>query len=117
MVSTLQLLRTNENHIGDSPLNKVGTDLVKKNIESVQSTFEGKANKNSFENYLVEALDYVNNTQITSSNMSEQIIIDPDSVDVHDVTIAMAQANLSLSLAQNVIDRITKAWSEITTTR
>jgi len=38
-------------------------------------------------------------------------------VDVHDVTIAMAEANLSLKLAQSVIDRVIRGWNEITTNR
>ena len=45
------------------------------------------------------------------------MIVDPESVDVHDVTIAMAEANLSLKIAQSVIDRLIKGWNEITTTR
>ena len=39
------------------------------------------------------------------------MMIDPDSVDVHDVTIAMAEANLSLKLAQSVIDRVIRSWN------
>jgi flagellar hook-basal body complex protein FliE len=40
-----------------------------------------------------------------------------DSVDIHDVTTAMAEANMSLSLAQTVISRMVSSWNEITTTR
>ena len=54
---------------------------------------------------------------MSSDAIAQQLITDPDSVDVHDVTIAMAQASLSLSLAQTVIDRVIKDWNEITTTR
>ena len=71
----------------------------------------------TFENYLLDAINYVNEKQQAYTDITEQLIIDPDSVDVHDVTTAMAEANLSLSIAQNVIDRLTKAWTEITTTR
>jgi flagellar hook-basal body complex protein FliE len=79
----------------------------------ITNTEEGK----SFDNYLLDAISYVNDSQNKSSALFEQVIIDPDSVDAHDVTIAMAEANLSLSLAQAVIDRMIKGWSEITTTR
>ena len=34
-----------------------------------------------------------------------------------DEKIAMSKARMSLNLAQNVIDRITTSWNEITTTR
>ena len=71
----------------------------------------------SFDSYLVEAVDYVNNKQMASAANVEKLIIDPDSVDIHDVTTAMAEANMSLSLAQTVISRMVSSWNEITTTR
>lgn len=80
------------------------------------TTETGKSNS-TFENYLLDAINYVNEKQQASTDITQQLVIDPESVDVHDVTTAMAEANLSLSIAQNVIDRLTKAWSEITTTR
>lgn len=90
------------------------TPLTGKKVQTIGSdqTVQG-----SFENYLLDALDYVNGKQTSSDTIAQQLIVDPDSVDVHDVTIAMAEANLSLSLAQAVIDRMIKGWSEITTTR
>mgnify|MGYP003300238359 FL=1 len=66
---------------------------------------------------LLQAMDYVNGKQNATTEVSQKLITDPDSVDVHDVTIAMAEANLSLSMAQSVIDRLIKGWNEITTTR
>ena len=80
------------------------------------TTETGKSNS-TIENYLLDAINYVNDKQQASTEITEKLVIDPESVDVHDVTIAMAEANLSLSIAQNVIDRLTKAWTEITTTR
>ena len=65
----------------------------------------------------MEAVDYVNNKQMASAANVEKLIIDPDSVDIHDVTTAMAEANMSLSLAQTVISRMVSSWNEITTTR
>ena len=49
--------------------------------------------------------------------LEQKILTEPESVDPQDVTIAMAKARMSLSLAQNVIDRIVSGWNEITTTR
>ena len=80
------------------------------------TTEVGKSNS-TFENYLLDAINYVNEKQQASTDITQQLVIDPESVDVHDVTTAMAEANLSLSIAQNVIDRLTKAWTDITTTR
>ena len=112
MISTLQLLRSDENHIGSSPV----TALTGINSVSNKSSTE-QAGKSNFESYLLDALSYVNGKQQSRDDIAQQLIVDPDSVDVHDVTIAMAEANLSLSMAQAVIDRMIKGWSEITTTK
>lgn len=71
----------------------------------------------SFEQTLLAAFDKMNEKQIHTNELSQQMMIDPESVDVHDVTIAMAEAILSLKLAQSVIDRVIKGWNEITTNR
>jgi flagellar hook-basal body complex protein FliE len=71
----------------------------------------------SFEEYLLNALNVVNEAQNKSSGIAEQLITDPDSVDIHDVTIAMAEAKMTLDIAQGVIDRMLTAWNDITTTR
>ena len=87
-------------------------------VNQINTMLENTMNVNTgYADYLMEAANYVNEKQQTSSDMAEKLVLDPDSVDVHDVTIVMAEANLSLSIAQNVIERLTKAWSEITTTR
>ncbi len=71
----------------------------------------------SFEQTLLAAFDKMNEKQQTTDALAKQMIVDPESVDVHDVTIAMAEANLSLKIAQSVIDRVIKSWNEITTSR
>ena len=62
-------------------------------------------------------MNTVNTQQADVSKIQEKLITDPDSVDIHDVTIAMSKARMSLNLAQNVIDRLVSGWNEITTTR
>ena len=71
----------------------------------------------SFEQTLLAAFDKMNEKQQTTDALAKQMIVDPESVDVHDVTIAMAEANLSLKIAQSVIDRVIKSWNDITTSR
>lgn len=109
MISSFEMLRSNVNHIGSAPI----TNLNKTETNKQQD----KVNAPNFENYLVDAMDYVNQKQQASDSIAQQLIVDPDSVDIHDVTISMAEANLSLSMAQSVIDRLIKGWNEITTTR
>ena len=125
ITSTFEMTRTNPAHIGSSSIQSVGrvngVEPIKQvqkiqnpNLQKVQNQ---KLPSRSFDSYLLDAMNYVNNKQIASSNIAEKFILDPDSVDVHDVTTAMAEANLSLSLAQKVIDSLVKDWNEITTTR
>ena len=71
----------------------------------------------SFEQTLLAAFDKMNEKQQATDTLAQQMIVDPESVDVHDVTIAMAEANLSLKIAQSIIDRVIKGWNEITTSR
>jgi flagellar hook-basal body complex protein FliE len=45
------------------------------------------------------------------------MITDPDSVNVHDVTVALAEANLALSMTKAVVDRALAAYREIINVR
>lgn len=71
----------------------------------------------SFEQTLLKAFDEINAKQQRTTELGQQMIVDPESVDVHDITIAMAEAGLSLKIAQTLIDRIVKSWNDITITR
>ena len=71
----------------------------------------------SFGEYLSEAFGAMNKQQTDVAALERQLITDPDSVDIHDVTTAMAKARMSMDLAKSVIDRVVSGWTEITTTR
>lgn len=71
----------------------------------------------SFEQSLLKAFDEVNAKQQRTTELGAQMIVDPESVDVHDITIAMAEAGMSLKIAQTLIDRIVKSWNDIIITR
>lgn len=71
----------------------------------------------SFEEMILEALNGVSQDQMESSNLMEQMVTKPDSVDTHDVTIAMAKADMSLNVTKAVIDRAVSAYKEITSLR
>lgn len=98
---TLQMVRTNNSHFGQGKIQPAA--------QSGQSK--------SFQSYLLDALSTVNSHQMDVTAVQEKLITNPDEVDVHDVTIAMAKARQSLNLAQTVIDRLVSGWNEITTTR
>ena len=69
--------------------------------------------KQDFNSMLSEALHGVNNDQIKMSDLAQKLVTDPDKVDAHDVTIASAQAQMSLGIAKAVIDRAVTAYKEI----
>ncbi len=80
----------------------------------------GKTNttaEESFGRLLFKALNQVNADQVDSINLTEKMITDPDSVNIHDVTIAIAKANLSLSITKAIADRAIRAYREIINVR
>ena len=110
IAGTPEMIRTNPAHAGTA---KLTTSLS--GAASAPSARE--VSRGSFESHLVRALKEVNGNQLEVNRVTEQLITDPDSVDVHDVTTAMAKAQLSLNLAQNVLDRLVTGWNEISTNR
>jgi flagellar hook-basal body complex protein FliE len=54
---------------------------------------------------------------VNAVNLAQQMITDPDAVDVHTVTIALAEANLALSMTKAVVDRALAAYREIINVR
>ena len=79
------------------------------------SNSAGSSSKSS--NTFIDALNALNQQQLAVSEVQQKLITDPDSVDIHDVTTAMAKAQMSLSVAQTVIDRLVSGWSELSTVR
>lgn len=110
---TLQMVRINENHFGNGQITSLN---YQKDQTGLLHTTE-KSGTKTFQDYLMDAMNTVNSQQIAVNDLQEKIITDPDDVDIHDVTIAMSKARMSLNLAQTVIDRLVSGWNEITTTR
>jgi flagellar hook-basal body complex protein FliE len=113
-IDSFSMIRTNPDHIGSGPVVSSRSKMV-----SGSNMIEGlsRSETGSFEQTLLDAFDQVNGAQQRTDVISQQLITDPDSVDVHDVTIAMAEASLSLNIAQTVVDRVIQSWNDITTTR
>lgn len=129
-INQLQMNRSDPSHYGTkriehltaknpgfSPVSSVQSVSHNSEAVSVQQVNQNGVQKKSFSDYLMEAVNSVNSQQLEVSNLQEKIITNPDDVDIHDVTIAMSKARMSLNLAQTVIDRLVSGWNEITTTR
>ncbi|MFQ3619992.1 MAG: flagellar hook-basal body complex protein FliE [Spirochaetales bacterium] len=70
-----------------------------------------------FKKMVFDELNTVNNLQMRSDDLARRIVTDPDSVDAHDVTIALAEANMALNITKAVVDRVIRAYRDIITAR
>jgi flagellar hook-basal body complex protein FliE len=70
-----------------------------------------------FGDVLMDQMNRVNDAQNKSLEITQRMVTDPESVEPHDVTIALAEANMSLSIAKGVMDRVVRAYRDITNTR
>jgi flagellar hook-basal body complex protein FliE len=66
-----------------------------------------------FAHLLTQAMDGVSSSQHEADRLVGLAITDPASVEVHDISIAMAKANMSLSVTKAVIDRTITSFKEI----
>lgn len=118
---TLQMARSDTAHYGSSKiLSEIAGDTASKRIDTglTNAARDGlKKTSISFDNYLIDAVNKMNDQQMNVADIEQKLITEPESVDIHDVTVAMAKARMSLNLAKTVIDRLVQGWSEITTTR
>jgi flagellar hook-basal body complex protein FliE len=70
-----------------------------------------------FEDVMLRALDSVSAEKQFADSLIQQAIVDPESVDSHDITIAQAKANMSLNITRTVLNRIVQGWRDIINTR
>lgn len=113
-IGSLELNRTNAAHIGSLP---PVDGVISVNPNEKTQVLSVQDQRNIFESFLMDAVNQVNNQQLQVNAIQEQVIADPDSVDIHDVTTAMAKAQMSMNLAQTVIDRLVKGWTELSQNR
>jgi flagellar hook-basal body complex protein FliE len=85
-------------------------------LDGTTPALEGEAPRN-FEIAMLEALNGVNAMQMESTAAIETMMTDPDAIDPHDVTIAMAKANMSLNITRTILDRIVRGWKDVINTR
>ena len=107
----------------------INADNAVGHIVTMQRTHEGHMDSNGkkglpagegregFGNMVAGALDGVSAKQNGANALFERMITHPDEVEPHDVTIAMAQAEMSLNLTKAIVDRAVKAYNDITAMR
>jgi flagellar hook-basal body complex protein FliE len=111
-----EMLRTNSKHMlpPDSPYFGSGNKIIalEKKIGAEHVTRAG-----TFEHAMLQALDKVSGAQQHVSELEKEAIINPDSVDIHDITIAQAEASMALNITRNVLNRLVQGWRDIINTR
>ncbi|ACV61601.1 flagellar hook-basal body complex subunit FliE [Desulfofarcimen acetoxidans DSM 771] len=79
--------------------------------EQQESQNDGSS-KSDFSTFLAEAVNKLNSSQVDADNLSEKFLT--GEVDnLHQVTIAMEKAKLSMQLAMQVRNKFVEAYQEI----
>ena len=90
-----------KNHIANNSKKHINSDPVTK----------------SFSNLFTKMISEVNNLELKSSDLTTQMAINPDSVNIHDVQIAAEQAQMAILLTKGITDRVIRAYKELTSLR
>jgi flagellar hook-basal body complex protein FliE len=110
----ITLATSDPRHIARMTLTRPGTGLLSTRAAEPQAAASpAEAAEGSFGSLFLRALGQVNDQQLRAQDLSQALVTDPESVDIHDVTIALAEANLSLSMTKAIIDRAIRAYREI----
>ncbi|HOS40753.1 MAG TPA: flagellar hook-basal body complex protein FliE [Spirochaetota bacterium] len=67
----------------------------------------------SFGDMLTAALSKVNNIQVESDKLTQQMIHAPESVDIHSVMIAGQKAEIAISFTKAVRDEVIRGYREL----
>lgn len=67
----------------------------------------------SFTSSLKSSLQEANSLQQNVTDITQAYITDPESVDAHDVTIAISKANMAIDITKSVVDGALKAYNSI----
>jgi flagellar hook-basal body complex protein FliE len=71
----------------------------------------------TFEEAMLLALDKVSSADVFAGDLAQRAITEPDTVDIHDLTIAQAKAGMALDITRNILSRLVQGWRDIINTR
>ena len=108
-----QLVRTDPRHL--LPPDSVDFAAGRK-VNAPRGRVETETSE-SFGNVMLKALDNVSGSQLRASDLQKEAIINPGSVDIHDVTIAQAEASMALGITRNILSRMVQGWRDLINTR
>ncbi|MCL2441004.1 MAG: flagellar hook-basal body complex protein FliE [Treponema sp.] len=111
-----KMIRTNPKHMlpPDSPYSGSGHNIL--NLRDTVGA-QGITRAGTFEDAMLQALDKVSGAQLNASELQKEAIINPGSIDIHDITIAQAEATMALGITRNVLSRLVQGWRDLINTR
>ena len=116
MIDTISMLQTHPKHMGalNSPYAGSGKNIIalEKKIGA-----DGVTRAGTFEHAMLQALDKVSGSQQYASALAQEAIINPDRVDIQDITIAQAEANMSFNATRNILSRLVQGWRDLINAR
>lgn len=71
----------------------------------------------SFADVLKMSLEKVNDLQVHADDLTQKIVYDPNSVDVHEVMLAAEKARISITFTKTLIDGVVKTYRDLSNLR
>ncbi len=88
-------------------------EKINNNLPLAKTATPQKALTNAFGNYLKEALENVNETQIQADDLRVKMALKDPTIELHDLTIAAEKAAIALNVTLAIKDRIIEGYKEI----
>jgi flagellar hook-basal body complex protein FliE len=88
---------TNPLHYSEKNIRKIDSDDV----------------STSFQKVFMNALNKVNNLQADSEELTQKMIYEPETVDIHQVMIANQKAEIALTFTKSVRDEAIRAYRDL----
>jgi flagellar hook-basal body complex protein FliE len=73
----------------------------------------GEKHADSFSRVLFNAIDQTGDLVNESDDLEEQMVLNPEKVDIHTVMIASEKARLSLSFLKSITEKAMRAYNDI----
>jgi flagellar hook-basal body complex protein FliE len=118
---TLNMRMTHPKHLSAGAYTRAGgfTGPVGEGVIGLEKiTGAGAVSRaGTFEEAMLLALDKVSAEDKFAGDLAQRAITEPDTVDIHDLTIAQAKAGMSLDITRNILSRLVQGWRDIINTR
>lgn len=74
---------------------------------------QGSDPAEKFSDVLFKVVDSANRDQLSADELEERMMINPESVNIHEVMIASEKARLSITFLKSITEKAIRAYSEI----